>query len=360
LTSEGVDYIKNYFSQYWNRVQEALSFIPPEYLPEFMKITRKLVIYECVDGYLTFMYSDTSDVSESSYQTTRRVQDVFNGQVFYDEQGNRVPKYMTFQVQVDTGGVEIAEPEIQAGKKIFRPNWLVAYILVKREPSESLRVDPTKRAEKDIRTFLLERRLGIKDTASADRNQRNEKVITVLEELLKDFRLLLDDATKEEELQQFIETNSILIDPISQIEDVHPKYQLGKEYITDFIIEHKRPMPFSHTCVEIEPASESLFLQTKGREMQLTQRTNHAVDQLQDWRIWIRDNVAYLKNDFPTFDQCRYVLVIGRGDSLTVMQKRKLAELNAEHNWRIVYTYDDLADRLEQLINNLKGIKTDC
>lgn len=355
MTAEGIDYIKKYFSQYWYRIQEAQSFVPPEYLPEFMKSTRKLVIYDCTDGYLTLMYSDTGNITTSSYKTSRRVQDVFDSQGLYDSRGNRAPKGIKLGIRVSgNASVHIGEPKIKIGNTLFHPRWLVAHIMIKLEPSVGLLEDPIKRAEKDIRTLLLKRKLGIEETLAPD--QAKEKVIPRLEELLNNFRSLLEDTTKEQELQDFIEANSILIAPYSQKEDVYPKYKLGKEHITDFIIENKPPTPFSHTCIEIEPASEPLFLRAKGYETQLTQRTNHAIEQLRDWRIWIRDNIAYLKNDFPSFDQCEYILIIGRGNSFTTMQRRKITELNAEHNWRSVYTYDDLADRLDQLIKNLREI----
>ena len=301
------------------------------------------------------MYPDTGSITTLSYKTTRRVLDVFRSQKFYDNAGNKAPKHIGFGVDISgSGSIQIGEPRIQSHGRVFRPLWLVAHVLVRQEPSKGLPEDPLAQAEKDIHTLLLKRRLGIKELLSTTEAQ--EKVIAKLEELLKKYRLLLEDATKEQELQGFIETNSIFLVPFSQSEDVHPKYKLGKEYVTDFLIENKPPMPFSHTFVEIEPASEPLFLKTTGRETDLTARTNHAIEQLRDWQVWIRDNIAYIKADFPNLDQCNYILISGRSDRLTTIQKRKLAELNAEHNWRMMFTYDDLADRLDQLITKLKKI----
>lgn len=358
MSSEGVIYIKDYFSRYLQRVQEAESFVPREYLPKFMTSTRRLAIYDCSDGYLTLMYPGLEAIEVSAHSTTRRVADVFESQAFKGS-GKRTRKRLGLDIQ---GGASIwiAEPEISehssqlSPAKVFRPHWLVAHILVGLQPSAGLSGDPGDRAEKDIRTALLARRLGVEPSPNV--TETSDRTISRLEDLLDRFRTLLADESKEQQLQDFIEENSFLLAPFSQKEDFHPKYRLGKEYVTDFLIHNKPPLPFSHTFVEIEPAVESLFYKSRGRENELTTRANHAVEQLRDWRIWVRDNIAYLKNDFPNLDQCNYVLIIGRSEGLSEMQERKLAELNAEHNWRTLFTYDNLADRVGQLIARLRGV----
>lgn len=361
MSAEGVKYIAEYWSGYWQRIEEAKSFVPLEYMPEFLRSIKRIVVCDCRDGYVTLMYSGVGDMEISSYRSTRRALDVFGSQELRDSNGNKPPRNLRFDVVIEgSGSVHLAEPELileqrpfGTQRRIFRTAWLAAHIIVKQEPSESL-VDPTAQAERDVRTFAFARRLKVE--RSSDVGETRERVIAELEKLLKRFRALLEDASREQEVQDFIEENSFILAPFSELKDVRPKYPLGKELVTDLVIENKPPVPFSHTFVEIEPPSEPLFLKAKGHETKLTARANHAIEQLRDWRIWVKDNIAYIRRDFPSLDQCNYILIMGRGEGLSQVQRRKLAELNAEDNCRTVLTYDDIASKLEGLVANLRKL----
>jgi len=359
VSNKGVEFLKDYYRKYWNRIEEARTFIPPRYLTEDLKSVYEVVIYECIDGYVTLMYLG-KELSVSAVKTSRTVKSVCDTPSLHklqDSQG-KVFKNTKFVLKMEgAGSLHVADAKVivehKSGlKTVYRPPWLRAHVIQGKEPQEFLLITPSVQAENDIKTLVFAQRLQVEK--SDDIVETRESVITKLEGLLNRFNGLLEDATKESELQDFIKQNSFIVSPFGLEENVYPKYQLGKELETDFVIENKPPMPFSHTFVEIEPASELLFLSTKGRELEFMQRANHAISQLMDWRIWVRDNIAYVRRDFPSMDQCDYLLVMGRSTMLSEKQKRKLAELNTEHNWRTILTYDDLADKLKVLIANLK------
>ncbi len=51
-----------------------------------------------------------------------------------------------------------------------------------------------------------------------------------------------------------------------------------------------------------------------------------------------------------------HILIIGRGINLSVSQKEVIRNENAKIKNVEILTYDDLADRLEALINSLKRL----
>lgn len=359
MSNKGTQFLKQYYQSYWQRIEEARKFVPHKYLPADLRSVRKVVIGECIDGYLILMYA-ADKLEIQSFKTSRTTRDVCattNLHRLRDSQGRLLGKQAVFTIKMEgDGSLVVADPQVRVELKtgdtiIFRPPWLRAHVIINKEPQDCLRVDPVKDAEHDVQTLVFARILQV-DT-SVDIAEMREKVIAKLEDLLIRFNAIMEDASREQELQDFIKQNSFLISPFALEEDIHPSYPLGKEWITDFVVENKPPTPFSHTFVEIEPASEPLFIKTRGRA-DFTARANHAIEQLRDWRIWIRDNIAYVRNDFPSLDHCNFTLIIGRRKGLSAAQRRKIAEINAEHNWRTVLSYDDVADKLKALIANLR------
>ncbi len=367
MSKEGVKLLEEYSQRYWERIKEAKSFVPEKHLPDFLKLTNKVVIYDCKDGYVTIAEPHIGDFEIATFKTSRQAMDVFDSHInnraqFRDANGNHPSKDFHFNFKVeytDKVKAQFADPFIQSverrtGKKtIYRPDWTVICVIAGQEFTEDMRDNAEKDAEKDAKTTAYALNLEIEP--SPDLAETQGTVINRLKELLSEYNNVLEDARKEEDLQKYLKQNPKLLIfalvPTSNPE-IYPKYQLGKEYETDFVLQNDPPRPFSHIFVEIEPATIPLFLATK---VELRQRANHAISQLMDWRSWVNTNIAYIKEDFPTLDQCQYVVIMGRSKDLDTKQRQRLNEMNAEHNWRVLLTYDDIADALERLIINFEG-----
>ena len=70
---------------------------------------------------------------------------------------------------------------------------------------------------------------------------------------------------------------------------VIPKLRLGAEHETDFVIGEKSSAGYEWIAVELESPHSSVF--TKAGDF--TAELNHAITQITDWRVWLRDNLSY-------------------------------------------------------------------
>ncbi len=109
---------------------------------------------------------------------------------------------------------------------------------------------------------------------------------------LKEFAERLDSATKEQELQAFLEKHPNLL--IQHLGGGHgrwviPKKRLGSEHVTDFIIGERHSYGFEWQAVELESPRAKLF--TKNGDISRT--LNHAIRQITDWRTWLKRNQDY-------------------------------------------------------------------
>ncbi|WP_420210182.1 Shedu anti-phage system protein SduA domain-containing protein [Burkholderia aenigmatica] len=105
-------------------------------------------------------------------------------------------------------------------------------------------------------------------------------------------RHALDTATREEDIQQFLQKNpSHLIQHLGGGHGrwIIPKQRLGSEHVTDFMIADCDSMGFHWTAVELESPMATMF--TKAGNPSAT--LNHAIRQIRDWRIWLSHNQNY-------------------------------------------------------------------
>jgi Shedu protein SduA, C-terminal len=101
------------------------------------------------------------------------------------------------------------------------------------------------------------------------------------------FEKLLDTAEREEELQKFFEENPfILADQLPHCHHVIPKFRLGGQFVTDFLLPEMTSGGTVWVLVELEPAQAQLVT----AQGQLADRVRVGVQQLKDWRDWLRDN----------------------------------------------------------------------
>ena len=178
---------------------------------------------------------------------------------------------------------------------------------------------------------------------------RRDNPTTLLKVINDAFRKLLDSAEREEDLQRFLHENPILIYP--EHLSVLPKHKLGKEFVTDFVFINSGHMGKEHVFVEIERPSKLIFTKADVFSSDFTQ----ALDQLTNWDIWIRENLAYIKNDFPELGEAVLHLVYGRSAELSRERRRKIRSHFTRLGIRFS-TFDDLADKLATVLSRIENI----
>ncbi len=354
VSAKGLTVLRKYEEDYWQTVAKASEFLPEGALPDFITGVKQVFIYDCTDGYLILRYGEQKGnefvltlPSFIGWQT------LLHQQKLYDQYGKESTRRLTLQMKEPAKFlghfVSIAVESITREGLVLRPKYLSATIVV-GEPGENLS-DGHKTAKNDIRILLAASSLGVQVVPKIEVTR--ERVIRKLQSLLADYKQCLTEAEREEDVQQFLRENPFVLNPWGTI---YPKYRLGKEYVCDFLIEDRLAPDFMYIFVEIEPVVTPLFLKSKNRQTEFTAVLHRALNQLRDWEIWTRDNIAYLRQNFPEFDQAGCILVIGRSTNLSSDQRKVVVNENQKAKNLTILTYDDLANRLEGMIDSLREL----
>lgn len=163
-------------------------------------------------------------------------------------------------------------------------------------------------------------------------------VVERLEELLQEFRQLIESNPDEEIVQKFLALHPYFI--WWEYDQVSSKFKLGSEYVTDFVFMCRGLFGPEHIFCEIEKPTKRLFTNKDILSAEFTQ----AEDQLRNWKRWIQLNLSYLKQNLPKLSSYRLHLIIGRGPDLTDEQRAKLQDRGGEIQ---ISTYDDIISNLE-------------
>jgi len=167
--------------------------------------------------------------------------------------------------------------------------------------------------------------------------------------LLETYKALLDsNPEREEVLQSFLKEHPLLLCPTHTM--VRPKLQIGAR-VTDFVFQEATG---DYLLVELEKPTDPLFIRTGDTSREL----NHAKNQISDWRRYIEDNLSTVQRELGLpgiSSNPKGLIVIGRTQSLSEGNKRKLATLENESPRTKVMTYDDVFTNAKVLIENLLG-----
>lgn len=167
--------------------------------------------------------------------------------------------------------------------------------------------------------------------------------------LLEAYKALLDSNPKREEvLQSFLKENPVLLCPTYTM--VRPKLQIGAR-VTDFVFQAASG---DYLLVELEKSTDPLFIQSGDTSSKL----NHARDQISDWRRYIEDNLSTVQHELGLpgiSSNPKGLIVIGRAQSLSEENRRKLVTLENGSPRTKIMTYDDVFTNAKVLIENLLG-----
>lgn len=167
--------------------------------------------------------------------------------------------------------------------------------------------------------------------------------------LLEAYKALLDsNPEREEVLQSFLKENPVLLCPTYTM--VRPKLQIGAR-VTDFVFQAASG---DYLLVELEKSTDPLFIRSGDTSSKL----NHARDQISDWRRYIEDNLSTVQHELGLpgiSSNPKGLIVIGRAQSLSEENRRKLVTLENGSPRTKIMTYDDVFTNAKVLIENLLG-----
>lgn len=159
-------------------------------------------------------------------------------------------------------------------------------------------------------------------------------------------RLLSNKSTRERELHQFILRNPEILD--CHLASIFSEVQIGR-YRADLVLQY-RQADKRVVLIELERHNGRMFTKS-GR---LREKVTHACQQVEDWIEQIRTNSV----DVPSWLARSYTpegaVVIGRSSDLTLEQQEKLFHINSNRLVKVM-TYDDLLERMTQLMLTLEG-----
>lgn len=167
--------------------------------------------------------------------------------------------------------------------------------------------------------------------------------------LLQEYRSLLANATREAELQTFLEAHPEFVYP--EHDTVLAKPSLAGERVPDFAFSMRSSSGVQWVFVEIERSSKRIF--TLGEEFQFTSDFTQAKGQLLSWDSLIRKGLGYFEKCFPGLEQPAFHLVFGRDNELTPKRREMLLAEFANTPNRKFSTFDDLANRFETIITRI-------
>lgn len=174
-------------------------------------------------------------------------------------------------------------------------------------------------------------------------------------------RTMLDGATREEDVQQFLQKNPHYL--IQYLGGGHgrwviPKKRLGSEHVTDFMIAERDSMGFHWIAVELESPLSTMFTKGGNPSAPLT----HAMRQIQDWRTWLSDNQNYAAR-LRTEDglgladihaQVPGLILMGLRATESEETRRRRRQMGRDANIEI-HTFDFLVDALAGRAESLRA-----
>lgn len=161
---------------------------------------------------------------------------------------------------------------------------------------------------------------------------------------------VIDAAEDERPIQEFLKENPVVLAQVLQGGHgrwVFHKPKLGSEHIPDFMLCEKDSGGYHWWVVEIENPNHKVLKQNGEPTAELT----HALQQVSDWRIWLRKNCQYAQTQlgFVHLDaEFKGIVVVGRRSGLNQRYQERYRELSGEKVE--VMSYDRLIDRITSAV----------
>jgi hypothetical protein len=166
--------------------------------------------------------------------------------------------------------------------------------------------------------------------------------------LVEEFHRVLGDAADERPLQAYFAAQPMLLAPLAHLGSGYwciDRPRLGAELVPDFLLASRSSAGFRWVMIELEGPNERV-LTTAGLP---ARKLAEALKQVRDWRIWLRTNIAYARDQLGLVEidaECRAYIIIGRRAGLDPKQAHIYRELS--DSTTTIMTYDRLSDFLQK------------
>ncbi|MFE7578483.1 Shedu anti-phage system protein SduA domain-containing protein [Streptomyces sp. NPDC057521] len=165
----------------------------------------------------------------------------------------------------------------------------------------------------------------------------------------------LDSATEERPMQVVLENHPALL--ANMITGNHgvwvrPQVRLGDQYVSDFLIASETSAGMRWHLVELECPTARLTNAGNGRE---SPTLRHAIEQIQDWREWLKTNLLAAREKLPgiTMD-ARGLIIMGREDGTD--RAREIRDRRSANDRIEVRTYDWLLRAARRADSMARGL----
>lgn len=180
-------------------------------------------------------------------------------------------------------------------------------------------------------------------------NVPTDEAIRELEDLLE------SGEPKEPPFQRLIERHPQLLTSLvigSWGSYVIPQQKLGVEHVTDFLVLGINSLGPQWVAVELEAPRHQLLTQSGS----LRSEVQHAVNQVQDWRDWLTENVAYAHNSLHLHGLTNHVpglVIVGRDHP---RDDRQPARSRVDEQQDIqIHSWDWLLRQAQRLNGDMRG-----
>ena len=211
---------------------------------------------------------------------------------------------------------------------------------------DTVNTPAVERAILDFQLTLLGLQTQTAETISVTLPSR--VTISKLQALSDEFEKILEDETREEDIQKFLKTNSFVL---HQSAETISKQKLGEDFVTDFVLVATTTQGPSYFLVELERATHPVL----NKDYSLTSPVMQAVKQTRDWDVWLETNKAYIQNKLPGFETPHFIVVIGRSVRFDDNHRAYMRSYNREWKNLELLTYDDVLHRFRATIEKLKA-----
>jgi hypothetical protein len=349
-----LDKLQRFVESYLFSLRAILSALPPNTepppVPEILSVGCA-EIWPCQDAAVVLYYRNPSGSGPvcTREPLTKSVDEFLKTAetvAYYDQTGRIAPFLLPPSVP-DAGNIILHLAGVLAvvNGTTFRPRYDKLVIMGWQAALPS----PDTAALEDFRQAYSIRNLA--HAAAVTDQPYNEKLRVGRQEaerLANQFNDLLNSSTSEEELQIFIKNHPELLYP--DYVTSHPKFPLGEDYVTDFVMLVQGQSGREYVFVEIERADKPVFTESGYFSSELTKAGN----QLLDWDAWITKNHAYVTQKLPGLYKPKFHLVIGRSSNLSPELRQKVIDQYSSGN-KTLSTYDDVLDRFRQITKQLLG-----
>lgn len=169
--------------------------------------------------------------------------------------------------------------------------------------------------------------------------------------LVEEFKDHIDDARDERPIQEFLARHPVLLRPLlpeGQEYWCFDRPRFGSEYIPDLLLCTRNSSGYHWILIELESPSKAAIVRDGRRSADLAE----ALRQVDEWRIWLRQNIQYAQTTLAFTDidaESPAVIVIGRRHRLMQQHTKRYRELSSPAGRLSVMTYDRLLESARDL-----------